>query len=155
MTLKQFEGIFAEMGLPEPFIYVWYEEGEPHEVAGLITGWIRRDHGHPYLDVESLIVRPGVRRKFRVMMDMSDFATDAAFGEGCAYIVLSVREDDPRRAGLAAWAKRMNYQPYATQDGSAWYVRFNPTYVYQPQESSNGQGRFASEAGSTSTPAGS
>lgn len=157
ISLVGLAAIFAEMGLPEPFVFSQRGEHDTEpSITGLITGWIKHtDDGAKYLDVDSMIVRSRARRKFYTMMKMSEDATQAAFREGCAYALISIREDDPRRAGLDAWARRMNYQPYATQDGSVWYVRFNPTYVYQPQESSDGQGRFASEASTTSGPAGS
>ncbi len=142
--------IYREMGLPEPFVFPFYEDSV---VAGLITGFLRvHADGHKYLDVDHMIVRRGTRRKFHTMMAMSEAATKAAFDDGCAYILISIFTNDPRCSGLRAWAQRMNYQPFTEHDGAEWFVRHNPSYVYE-RHIDNGQGRegSCSEAASSTS----
>lgn len=144
-SLRDLDTIYQEMGLAEPFVFAEWRAGE---AAGLVTGFIKKTpDGHKYLDVDHMIVRPTCKRKFATMMMMSEAATQAAFDYGCAYILLSIFKNDPRRAGLSAWAKRMNYQSWAESEDAEWFVRHNPTYVYEPRkESTDGQGREGSSS---------
>jgi hypothetical protein len=117
--------VYREMGLPEPFVFPHFEDGV---VAGLITGFLRTADGHKYLDVDHMIVRRGTRRKFHTMMAMSEAATQAAFDDGCAYILISIFKNDERISGLRAWAKRMQYQSWADSEDSEWFIRYNERY---------------------------
>lgn len=115
--------VYREHGLDEPFVFPHYECGV---LAGMITGFYRIIDGQKVLDVDHMIVRPGARRKFHTMMVMSHNAIQTAFTVGCEFVLVSMFQNDPRRSGLDAWAKRMDFEQYASSDGVDWFRRRRP-----------------------------
>jgi len=145
VSLHELADLHDEMGLPEFFVFPWRQDGC---LIGAVTGFIERGkHGERFLNVEHMIVVPDADRKFAVMMEMSECATQAAFANGCSYVRLCIFKNDPRRSGLQAWAKRLGYIQFADDEHSVFFVR------YPTKEDRNGQERQSSEAAADSSPA--
>ncbi len=119
IRLMHLEHIHAEVGLPEPFVWVHHEGWF---VAGLIEGWIQDG----FCAVDHLIVRPTAKRKFHTMMQMSRDATRAVHARGLD-AVIKIRTSDKRFDALESWAKRCGYGPYARTDDFQWYINRKDT----------------------------
>lgn len=145
----EIDDLYREMGLDEPFFFPWRNNGDG-ALVGAVTGFIRTRDGHKYLDVDHMIMSPRADRPLISKMQMSEGATQEAFDNGCAYVLISVFLNDPRLHGLTAWAKRMHFAPWADSDDSRWFIRHNERYVYD-----NGQGREGSVSKAASSSAGS
>jgi hypothetical protein len=137
VRVSEIDDLYREMGLDEPFFFPWYNGSD--KLVGAVTGFIRYRDGHKHLDVDHMIMSPRAERPLVSKMQMSEAATQRAFDNGCAYILIAVFLNDPRLSGLSAWAKRMKFKPWADSDDSRWFIRFNERYIYD-----NGQGREGS-----------
>lgn len=145
VSLLELAELHDEMGLPQFFVLPWRQDGY---LVGAVTGFVNYDEAGKYLDVEHMIVSPRAHRKFRVMMEMSEHATQAAFHEGCQSVRLTIFTNNPRRSGLKAWAKRLGYELYASTYDADFYARYRPA----TKGSSDGQ-EVSSEAAAVSSSA--
>lgn len=143
----EIDDLYRELGLDEPFFYPWRNNGDG-ALVGAVTGFIRHANGLKYLDVDHMIMSPRADRPLFSKMQMSEYAVQEAFDNGCAYILLSILLSDSRLSGLSAWAKRMDFDPWAEDETLRWFIRHNERYVHD-----NGKGRegTVSEASSGSS----